>query len=128
VLRLLTPLAKIYVAKQAMYVISECIECVGGVGYTEQTGLPQLLRDAQVTTVWEGTTNVLSLDVWRPITKQNGLPILLQGMGVCVFLLLIVFSSNHNSDIEARLAKSVTPETKQVADQIRAAMKGKHDT
>lgn len=73
VLRMLTPLAKLYTAKQAMYVISEAIECLGGVGYCEDSGLPQLLRDAQVTPVWEGTTNILSLDVWRPITKENGL-------------------------------------------------------
>ena len=73
VLRMLTPLAKLYTAKQALHVISECIECLGGVGYCEDSGLPQLFRDAQVTPVWEGTTNILSLDVWRPIVKEKGL-------------------------------------------------------
>jgi len=73
VLRMLTPLAKLYTAKQALNVISECIECLGGVGYCEDSGLPQLFRDAQVTPVWEGTTNILSLDVWRPIVKEKGL-------------------------------------------------------
>uniref|UniRef100_A0AC35GH80 Acyl-CoA dehydrogenase/oxidase C-terminal domain-containing protein n=1 Tax=Panagrolaimus sp. PS1159 TaxID=55785 RepID=A0AC35GH80_9BILA len=41
------------------------IECFGGQGYIEDTGIPGILRDAQVTTIWEGTTNVLSLDVLR---------------------------------------------------------------
>lgn len=52
--------------------ISEGIECFGGQGYIEDTGLPTLLRDAQVTPIWEGTTNVLSLDVLRVFSgKEN---------------------------------------------------------
>lgn len=71
-LRLLTPLAKLYTAKQAMSVVSEGLECFGGQGYIEDTGLPGLLRDSQVLTIWEGTTNILSLDVLRAITKTQG--------------------------------------------------------
>jgi len=74
-LRLLTPLLKLYTAKQAIAVGSECIECMGGAGYMEDTGLPRLLRDAQVGSIWEGTTNVLSLDVWRPIKSSGALEI-----------------------------------------------------
>ena len=47
-LRLLTPLAKLWTGKLAVQVCSEAIECFGGAGYIEDTGLPQLLRDAQV--------------------------------------------------------------------------------
>ena len=47
-LRLLTPVAKMYTAKSAMSVISEGLECFGGQGYIEHTGLPNLLRDSQV--------------------------------------------------------------------------------
>ncbi|HEY7640656.1 MAG TPA: acyl-CoA dehydrogenase family protein [Steroidobacteraceae bacterium] len=61
-LRLLTPIAKLLTAKQAVAVVSECIEAFGGAGYVEDTGLPALLRDAQVLPIWEGTTNVLALD------------------------------------------------------------------
>ncbi|MGD8378367.1 MAG: acyl-CoA dehydrogenase family protein [Gammaproteobacteria bacterium] len=64
-LRLLTPLAKLYTGKQSVAVVSEVLECFGGAGYVEDTGLPALLRDAQVLTIWEGTTNVLSLDMLR---------------------------------------------------------------
>uniref|UniRef100_A0A914VGL9 Acyl-CoA dehydrogenase/oxidase C-terminal domain-containing protein n=1 Tax=Plectus sambesii TaxID=2011161 RepID=A0A914VGL9_9BILA len=64
-LRLITPLLKLYTAKQCMTVVSEGLECFGGQGYIEDTGLPGILRDAQVTPIWEGTTNVLSLDVLR---------------------------------------------------------------
>ena len=73
VLRLLTPVAKLYSAKQAISVASEHIEMFGGLGYLEDSGIPSMLRDAQVLSIWEGTTNVLSLDMLRAIDKENGL-------------------------------------------------------
>ena len=72
-LRLLMPVAKLFTAKMAVRVTSEAIEAFGGAGYIEDTGLPRLLRDAQVLPIWEGTTNVLSLDVWRAIDRTNAL-------------------------------------------------------
>lgn len=66
-LRLLTPIVKLYTAKQAIAVTSEVLECFGGQGYIEDTGLPVLLRDCQVLSIWEGTTNVLALDVLRAL-------------------------------------------------------------
>jgi putative acyl-CoA dehydrogenase len=73
VLRLLTPIAKLYTAKQCVAAISEVLEAFGGAGYIEDTGLPRMLRDAQVLSIWEGTTNVLSLDALRAIEKENAL-------------------------------------------------------
>ena len=66
-LRLLTPLMKLTTAKQAVAVTSEALEAFGGAGYVEDTGLPVLLRDAQVLPIWEGTTNVLALDALRAL-------------------------------------------------------------
>ena len=76
-LRLLTPLAKLFTAKQAVAVVSEILECFGGAGYVEDTGLPVLLRDSQVLTIWEGTTNVLSLDLLRVFRRDDPLEALL---------------------------------------------------
>jgi len=73
VLRLLTPLAKLYTAKQAIAGASEVVEGFGGAGYVENTGYPRILRDAQVLSIWEGTTNVLSLDALRAIEKSDAL-------------------------------------------------------
>lgn len=70
-LRLLTPVAKLYTAKQSIAVASEVLECFGGAGYIEDTGLPRLLRDCQVLSIWEGTTNVLSLDVLRVLENPD---------------------------------------------------------
>ena len=61
-LRLLQPIAKLTTARQAVAGASETLEAFGGAGYVEDTGLPELLRDAQVLSIWEGTTNVLALD------------------------------------------------------------------
>ena len=71
-LRLLTPLAKALTGKQAVAGVSEALECFGGAGYVEDTGLPRLLRDAQVLPIWEGTTNVLALDFLRAIARSEG--------------------------------------------------------
>jgi alkylation response protein AidB-like acyl-CoA dehydrogenase len=70
-LRLLTPLMKLTTAKQSVMVASEAMEACGGAGYVEDTGLPLLLRDAQVLPIWEGTTNVLSLDTLRALGSDG---------------------------------------------------------
>ncbi len=77
-LRLLTPIMKLTTGKQAVATLSEVLECFGGAGYIEDTGLPRLYRDAQVLPIWEGTTNVLSLDTLRAIAKEGSLPVLLE--------------------------------------------------
>ena len=71
-LRLMTPVGKMYTAKRAVELTSEGLECFGGQGYIEDTGLPAFLRDAQVLPIWEGTSSVMSLDVLRAIHKTNG--------------------------------------------------------
>jgi alkylation response protein AidB-like acyl-CoA dehydrogenase len=65
--RLVTPLVKLTTARQAVAGCSELLECFGGAGYVEDTGLPVLLRDAQVLSIWEGTTNVLSLEAMKAL-------------------------------------------------------------
>ena len=70
-LRLLTPLCKLLTARQAVAVASEALEGFGGAGYVEDTGLPVWLRDAQVLPIWEGTTNVLSLDALRAVAREG---------------------------------------------------------
>jgi hypothetical protein len=83
-LRLLTPIVKLTTAKQSVAVCSEALECFGGAGYVEDTGLPALLRDAQVFSIWEGTTNVLSLDALRVASSGGALAALQQQISGCV--------------------------------------------
>jgi alkylation response protein AidB-like acyl-CoA dehydrogenase len=72
-IRALQPIAKLVTGKQAVAHASEVLEAFGGAGYIEDTGLPALLRDAQVLPIWEGTTNVLSLDLLRALSGEAGL-------------------------------------------------------
>jgi alkylation response protein AidB-like acyl-CoA dehydrogenase len=69
-LRLLAPLAKLTTGRLAVASASEYLEAFGGAGYVEETGIPRLLRDAQVLPIWEGTTNVLSVDVLRAMRRD----------------------------------------------------------
>ena len=71
-LRALTPILKLYTAKKSILISSEVLESFGGAGYIEDTGLPRLLRDAQVFSIWEGTTNVLAMDFLRVCEKEDG--------------------------------------------------------
>jgi alkylation response protein AidB-like acyl-CoA dehydrogenase len=72
-LRLVAPLAKLTTGKLAVASASEYLECFGGAGYVEDTGMPRLLRDAQVLPIWEGTTNVLAVDVVRALSREPAL-------------------------------------------------------
>jgi acyl-CoA dehydrogenase len=69
-LRLFTPILKLFTGKQAMEVATEGLESFGGMGYIEGTMLPTLMRDAQVLSIWEGTTNVLCYDFVRALLKK----------------------------------------------------------
>lgn len=75
VLRLLTPIVKLYTAKKVIKWSSELLEVFGGAGYIEDTGIPRFMRDNQVFSLWEGTTNVLALDLLRAMKKDQSFEI-----------------------------------------------------
>lgn len=77
-LRALTPIVKLYTAKMCLAGVSEVLEIFGGAGYIEDTGIPKFLRDAQVFSIWEGTTNILALDFLRALQKENAGPMILE--------------------------------------------------
>ena len=66
-LRLLIPICKLFTGKKVVEIASEALECFGGAGYIEDTGISGILKDAQVLPIWEGTTNILSLDMLRVV-------------------------------------------------------------
>src|SRR5579884_4103428 len=70
-LRILTPLCKYYIPKRGEYVTLEALEMRGGNGYVEDWVNPRLLRDAIVNVIWEGSSNVIVLDVARAITREG---------------------------------------------------------
>jgi putative acyl-CoA dehydrogenase len=76
--RLATAVAKYWVCKRAPAMIAEAMECLGGNGYVEESILPRLFREAPVNAIWEGSGNVICLDVLRAIVREpSTLPALL---------------------------------------------------
>jgi alkylation response protein AidB-like acyl-CoA dehydrogenase len=79
-LRFVQPIAKLTTGRQAAAGASEVLEAFGGAGYVEDTGLPELLRDGQVLSIWEGTTNVLALEAYRAALRADALPPVLEAI------------------------------------------------
>jgi putative acyl-CoA dehydrogenase len=69
--RLLTPAVKYWVCKRAPGLIYEAMECLGGNGYVEESILPRLYREAPVNAIWEGSGNVMCLDVLRALGREG---------------------------------------------------------
>jgi putative acyl-CoA dehydrogenase len=68
--RLATAVGKYWVTKRAPNVAAEALECLGGNGYVEESGMPRLYREAPLNSVWEGSGNVNALDVLRAMVKE----------------------------------------------------------
>ncbi|MGZ5398707.1 MAG: acyl-CoA dehydrogenase family protein [Nocardioides sp.] len=68
--RIALPLAKFWVCKRAPAMVAEALECLGGNGYVEESGLPLLYREAPLNSVWEGSGNVNALDVLRALSRE----------------------------------------------------------
>jgi putative acyl-CoA dehydrogenase len=77
--RFATAVMKYWVSKRAPAHAAEALECLGGNGFVEDSGMPLLYRDAPLNSIWEGSGNVLALDVLRAIVKEPaGLPAFLE--------------------------------------------------
>jgi putative acyl-CoA dehydrogenase len=73
--RFATAVMKYWVTKRAAPHAAEALECLGGNGFVEESGMPLLYRDAPLNSIWEGSGNVAALDVLRAIVKEpDGLP------------------------------------------------------
>jgi putative acyl-CoA dehydrogenase len=68
--RLALPLAKFWVCKRTPALVAEALECLGGNGYVEESGLPLIYREAPLNSVWEGSGNVNALDVLRALSRE----------------------------------------------------------
>ena len=68
--RIATAVMKHYVCKRAPGHAVEALECLGGNGYVEESGMPRLLRDSPLNSIWEGSGNVSALDVLRALAKE----------------------------------------------------------
>ncbi len=68
--RLVTALAKYWICKRQPAFVGEALECLGGNGYVEESGLPRMYREAPLNGIWEGSGNVTALDVPRALARE----------------------------------------------------------
>jgi alkylation response protein AidB-like acyl-CoA dehydrogenase len=101
--RVWTPLAKYWITLRARDVTAEAMNVRGGNGYVEEWVNPRLLRDAYLGAIWEGSANVVALDVQRAILKDRGL----EALGAC---------------IAERLGRVAEPAAKPWVDLVRASL------
>ena len=70
--RIITPAAKYWICKRAIAATAEAIEVLGGNGYIEENPLPRFYREAPVNSIWEGSGNIVCLDVARAARREPG--------------------------------------------------------
>ncbi|HBL93772.1 MAG TPA: DNA alkylation response protein [Hyphomonas sp.] len=69
--RALTPLAKFWICKHQPAVVSEALECFGGIGFVEETGMARLFRTSPLNAIWEGSGNIMALDLQRALSDKT---------------------------------------------------------
>ncbi|MGD0452301.1 MAG: isovaleryl-CoA dehydrogenase [Solirubrobacteraceae bacterium] len=95
--RLATAVGKFWSCKRAPNHAFESLECLGGVGYVEESGMPRLYREAPLASIWEGSGNVMSLDVLRALTRSP--------RSLEVFLHEIEHAHGANAQLDAGVLK-----------------------
>ncbi|HXC03607.1 MAG TPA: acyl-CoA dehydrogenase family protein [Bacteroidia bacterium] len=75
-LRLLTPMIKKWSSESGVYIVRECMELMGGIGYIEDLVMPKIMRDVMVLPIWEGAGNIMILDMLRAMTKSEGFQVM----------------------------------------------------
>jgi putative acyl-CoA dehydrogenase len=95
--RLATAVGKFWSCKRAPNHAFEALECHGGAGYVEESGMPRLYREAPLASIWEGSGNVMSLDVLRALTRSP--------RSLEVFLHEVEQAQGANSHLDAGVAK-----------------------
>jgi putative acyl-CoA dehydrogenase len=95
--RFATAVTKYWICKRAPQHALEALECLGGNGYVEESGMPRLVRDSPLNSIWEGTGNVAALDVLRALVKEpEGLP---------AFLAEVELAAGADARLDAHVAK-----------------------
>jgi putative acyl-CoA dehydrogenase len=95
--RLATAVGKFWSCKRAPNHAFEALECLGGAGYVEESGMPRLYREAPLASIWEGSGNVMSLDVLRALTRSP--------RSLEVFLHEVEQASGANAQLDAGVAR-----------------------
>lgn len=114
--RLAVAVAKYWICKRAPAHIAEALECLGGNGYVEESILPRLYREAPLNGIWEGSGNVIALDVLRAIEREPEAPARIRDE---------IHSARHKNidnfiaEIDARIDES---DARSIAERVALAL------
>lgn len=122
--RIATAVAKYWICKRAPGHVYECLETLGGNGYVEESMMPRLYREAPVNSVWEGSGNVICLDVLRALSNEPET--------ATVLLDEIKQVKGHYRELDALIAQSETMlrrkserEARQLVEQLAVLLQAK---
>ena len=111
--RISTAISKYWVTKRAPYLVFEALECHGGPGYIEESVMPRLYREAPLNSIWEGSGNVMCLDVLRALQKdKNALPALFKELDLAKGV-------NRNFDVSLANLKSKLESSRGIETEAR---------
>ena len=96
--RLAVSLGKFWNNKRIVPVVSEAMECLGGAGYVEESMMPRLFREAPLNGIWEGSGNVICLDILRAMTREPA--------SIALVLAEISEGLGHSKTFDAHVAKT----------------------
>src|SRR6266436_7829806 len=119
-LRMLTPLGKYYIPKRGEYVTLEALEMRGGNGYVEDWVNARMLRDAIVNVVWEGSSNVIVLDVLRVIERE--------GAGAALYHMLHTRLQSLQHPVVVPVAQQVLTLVSQLAERLQELTSLDHES
>ena len=117
--RVVTPAAKFWICKRTPFVTYEAMEVLGGSGYIEESIMPRLYREAPVNSIWEGSGNIMCLDVLRAMERTpNAVEVLRHELGEAKDARLKAFAER----IEKRLAARDHDDESQARALVRDLM------
>jgi putative acyl-CoA dehydrogenase len=112
--RIATPIAKYWVCKRGPGLVAEALECLGGNGYIEESGLPRVYRQAPLLSIWEGSGNVVCLDVLRALRREPE----------TVEAFLAELEPADRAEAEAALAEADEGGARRLVERLARALQG----
>jgi putative acyl-CoA dehydrogenase len=121
--RIATAVAKYWVCKRAAPFVAEALECLGGNGYVEESGMPRIYREAPLNSIWEGSGNVICLDVLRALGREP------QARDALVDELRLLRGADRRLDAaldetEAALVKPEESEARRLVERLAVTLQG----
>jgi len=121
--RIATPVGKYWLNKRVVNFVYEAMECHGGAGYVEESILPRLFRQSPLNSIWEGSGNVICLDVLRALSRE---PATAEALFAELDAARGAYAALDNAIDKAkdRLSKALEPQARRLVEELGLALQG----